>query len=734
MQDWLPLSIAARAMGINEAHARRKCRDEWEPAGNARKDAATGSWTVAARVSPRLIRLAAESSGGAQRSESHPRPVLDLLRAAPAEKITTASRKAAAVRAFRAWRQRADTVVRRDLKAYLPRLAAEVGLEKISKSSIFVWDTACPSSGDHDGCTAALLDTRGRPRAGDTSTTIDPDAWDYFLRLYLTTQRLTLAKCYRMVASVAGDHDWSWPSITAVRARLDAEVTPSDLCLAREGLKVWRSKHETPIDQDPDAWQAGECWEADHSTMDLFARVWRSTATGARWEKVRPILTAWRDRRSRRYMGWHIAPEGSSGTIRAALLMALRDEAISPPAVVWLDNGKDFASAAIGGLTKRERRRGDDDHAKGILGRLGIEAHFALPFNSNGKARIERSFGFLHTDFEREFDSWCGSHPGDRDRDALKAATDDLMALPTLDEVRERVRGWMVWANARADHSIRDLDDQELGRRLSPEEYYQHHAIRRRMVDRDALRILEQVFDRPRTVDKRGIAVSIAGRVVRFGAGIRGMHPSLEPLVGSGEQVLVSYDPADTRQVTVWTTDHRLICIAEQNEVTGGIRAIGVADRRAAGAMQREQRRRAKQRIDIGVLTASDTELAARVARERDVEATRDRMRADGIGGGDQSAPLTLVRTPLDGTAAALERAELRQAVGAETRGGDDDVLSVLRLAGDEDDLGFAVDENDDLQAVLLDPKAGQIDDDEITDDDLWEALRIDGVARGESL
>jgi putative transposon-encoded protein len=85
------------------------------------------------------------------------------------------------------------------------------------------------------------------------------------------------------------------------------------------------------------------------------------------------------------------------------------------------------------------------------------------------------------------------------------------------------------------------------------------------MVDRDALRILEHVFDAPRVVHKHGISVTIAGRVVRFGAGARGRMPELDRFVGSKDKVIVSYDASaggDTRTVSVWTTDFRFLCIA----------------------------------------------------------------------------------------------------------------------------------------------------------------------------
>lgn len=742
-EDWLPLSVAAPLLGHSEGHARNKAQ-QWEAAGNARK--VDGSWQVRVAAFPRLIRLAAE------RTDDGRSRVIERLRAAPADKRIEAGRKVDAVARFRRWRSGRGVRVREHLAAYLPVLAREAGLARISQSSLYAWDRACGDiERDRDAAVAALLDTRGRPTREQAAAPaiVGDAAWEFFKGCYLTTQKWSIAKCCRATRAQTdlpehrGDPAWRWVDRGGERRiaeLVERRIDAGTLCLAREGLSAWRARFETPIEQAADAWQAGECWESDHTTMDLFARVLRTTADGPRWERTRPIVTAWLDRRTRRIMGWHIAPEGSSGTIRAALLSALQDPAISPPRIAWLDNGKDFASAAIGGLTKRERRiggKGDDDHAKGLLGALGIEAHFATPYNHNGKARIERFFGTMHMDFEREFASWCGSKPGDRDRDAIADALRDVMALPTIDEVRTRLAAWITAYNARSEHGIQDLDDigeDGSGRRLSPDEFYHRHAIRRRLVDRDALVLLEHVFDRPRAVHKYGVHVSIGGRVHRFGAGARGMHPRLAGYVGTDKRVVVSYNPADTRSVSVWTTDYALVCIADENDAVGGVgdggREITAAARKAAANMQREQRRRAKQTVDIAALSLDQRTLAAKIARDAAVAETAEVIRRSGVTpGGDTQAPLALVRTPLDGKAAEHERAELRLAAGAETRAPgahrdrDFDAIE-LALVGsldeDDEDADPIEDDGIDVDAALL--SSDELDESQ----EIWNALAED--------
>jgi transposase InsO family protein len=687
-EDWLPLSVAAPMMGMHEDHASRKCREEWSPRGNARKEG--GAWQVRVAAFPRLIRLAVE------RTEKGSSTVIERLRNAPADKRIEAGRKVDAVARFRRWREQPGIRVSAHLPAFLQVLAKDVGLARISRSRLFAWNDLCgDTERDREGCIAALLDTRGRPRAetsgGGVAESVGQAAWDLFVSLYLDSRQPPLAKCFRTVRDVArfehaGDPAWSWPtSMRRIHELAAKRIDPETLCYAREGEAAWKARFKTPLDQHPDAFAAGECWESDHTPLDIFARVRRAATPedGAMWRQCRPQVTMWRDRRTRRIMGWHIAPAGDSGTIRAALLHALRDPDVSVPRIAWIDNGKDFEAAAIGGRTKAQRRKGEtspDDYARGVLVQLGIEAHFSVKHNPNGKARIERGFGFMHTDFCRDFATWCGSRPGQRDREALKAATSELMALPTIDELDAQLGEWVAYCNARTDHSIQDLDDAEVGRRLSSDEYYARHAVKRRLVDRDALRLLEQVFDRPRRVHKTGIGVVVGGRTVRYGAGARGLVPQLQPLVGSKVAVFVSYDPNDVRQISVWDHQFRLICIAPQNElcggITGGAHAVTRADMKAAHDMQRTARKRVKAKVDIASLALTAPEHAHRIARERAVAETRERVRRDpditGAGAANHDAPLALVRTPLDGQAKAVEAAELRQAVGAEFDAQDD--------------------------------------------------------------
>lgn len=685
---WFPLDEAARLLGITEGHCRRLCARDLAPRGLARK-AGGGVWHVSAAASPRLVRA------GRERTERGTSIVNDLLSGATSEQRAASEQRVAVLAEFRAWRSREGVLLARDLPSFLAAAEQRHGL-RVSRRTLYRWDAACPATADRAGCVAALLDTRGRPPQG--SPRCDDRAWEMFLGLYLTPRQWSVAKCWRAVRAAGEQEGWCWPSLRRVHELVRERIAPGTATLAREGHDAWRARHLAPMEQDPDAWAAGQCWEGDHSDLDFDVRVVRPDGS---WARTRAKITAWLDRRSRRLMGWWISEQGSSGTIRTALLRALEREDASVPECVWIDNGKDFASAAIGGLTKSERRRMtraeiDEVNARttGVLGMLGIEPHFALPYNHNGKARVESFFRTMHEDFDREFASWCGSRPGQVDRDALRAARKDVLALPTIDDLRDRFAAWAEYYNARSEHTIDALIDRDTGERLSPLEFYERFLpARRALADRGALRLLHQVWQRPVAVHKWGVSLTLGGRSIRYGE----CDPALEPFVGSDRRVYLSYDPDDLNRVEVWDDRFRHLCTAGRNGVYGGLGRVSAADQREAWRRRAEQKRRAKRAVDVVAVSLSDAELAAVAARDREVAQTKARLAAQRgrVKPGDLPN-LRIVPTPVDGQADRVESSRLRKAVGAEYEYGDCATaaaldlgsLSVVRHEEREIDLG----------------------------------------------
>lgn len=658
--DWVPIEDAAIALGKSVSVLTKRCR-RLQGEGLAKKVdiGRTQKWHISAAYDARLIRRGLELVDGKS-------TVLELMKTTTAAKRSKAQTDAAIVIAFRKWR----TGDGGSFDAFRAKMIEKHG-RCPGRSRVYDMDAQCPTSADITGCVAALIDGRGRP-SGESASCSD-EAWDFFCGLYLTTNQWSLSKAHRHTKAMADVEDWSWPSVSRVRQLVKQRITPSTLTLKRIGPGEWKRQHQAPIWQDKDAQIVGETWVGDHTPHDFFCRIPR----GDRWVAIRPDLTMWIDWRTRLVVGYSINEQSNSHAIREALIKGLRTDGISAPAKVWMDNGKDFMAASIGGMTKKQRRKMTkaeqteyERSATGLLGMLGIEPHFALPYNSDGKSRVERFFRTMHQDFDKEFPSYIGNSPTMMDAKIRRENFKDVMALPTIDEVRDRFDAWVSAYNCRSEHRMDDLCDAETRERMSPIEFYERHLPTMRAVERDALRLLEPVWSRPLKVHKYGISITIGGGVVRYGE----MNPKLEPLVGSDRRVFVSYDIEDTSKVTVWDEHFEMICVAMENGRSGGLATdkITLADRkeatRRAFSARRDQRNRAKKTAeDFTTLTLDKAELASKITRDREVAETKARLAEYHRERDPNDQPnLRLVRTNIKTDASDVESEQQRVAVGAE--------------------------------------------------------------------
>ncbi len=711
---WVPIAHAAHVMGVGTARLRQRCRNELAGKGLARKcrvSSGQESWHVHPSIDRRL---------GSGTPDTTP---AELLASIPKSQRDAAECRALMLRDFRRWRDLRSTNVRRDFDAFRASMSQRYESPVPALSRFYSWNEIAPSSDDFPGCVLALVDTRGGAQSGQVGGVSAP-AWQRFEALYLTPQRWSIAKCHRTLKVEAKHHGWNWPgSARQVQNLVRERITPQRAVMARDGVDAWRHKFLTPLEQDPDAWLAGQCWEGDHSRLDLFVRVFR----GGKWVSDRPWLTAWKDRRSRRVMGWVVGMNPNSDAIRGALMRALRDETASVPEYVWIDNGKDFAAAEFGGKTKKQRRRARREDREmntvawaGLFGMLGVDVHFAEAYNHNGKARIERSFGTLHMDHDREYPSWCGSKPGDRDRESLDAVLADVMSLPTVDDVRESIDRWIEYYNHRADHSIDALADPETGRKVSPVEFYAAQIpAKRTLPDRGALALLEQRWSRPLKVTKHGVSLRIGGQTVSFGD----VASELDRLRGSDDTVLVTYDPDDTTRVRVYDMAGVFLCVAEQNMRHGGptYDPVSVEARKRALARRRAAQREVKKSIDVAALTDTPASLAADEQRRIEIEETQARLSEMGA---DAPPPIRLVRTAVDGQSDKVDQAE-RMAMAAGAEHYDDGEESVIdALVEDfrrEEERNRAARDMAEPECITF-----AIDDDDDQDDD--EEIDVDGI------
>ncbi len=237
---------------------------------------------------------------------------------------------------------------------------------------------------------------------------------------------------------------------------------------------------QTPIHQNPEAFQAGECWEADHTCLDFFVRVQR----GGKWTHDRPWLTCWMDRRSRRIVGWHIGFTPDSNAIRAAILNALHDEAVSDPRLrrdgqrQGLRVRSDRRTSCPASQHEQGRPRGVRAGMGGLLGQPGIEAHFNVPYNKDGKAASSGSCGpCTRRSTTPSFDSTGRSRSRFQTSTSADARPRD--GPPDDRQGRREVRrvGRVVQPPRRSQHR-RPVDSDGVTK-ISPAAFYESNLFRR---------------------------------------------------------------------------------------------------------------------------------------------------------------------------------------------------------------------------------------------------------------
>jgi len=426
---------------------------------------------------------------------------------------------------------------------------------KISRASLFKWDKKKCIDSD----IVSLVDDRG----GDMKHEGDIEAWDVFRDLYLHENQPSIRFCWHEVRQLAAQRRWNWCGYDACCRQLDKRIPPQDQTASRQPA-IYRQRLAPYTSQAPESWAAGERYTSDHKQFDLICR----------WEKtlVRPWLTPFMDWRTRKICGWVLSDNPNSTTILAALRHALMNPSnLGGPSEVIFDNGRDFDCWMFHGQTKQERRarispKVDEGKTAGILKALGIETHFAIPFNPNAKSRIERWFGTL-TPIFKSFKTYTGDSIENKP-EQLNDILKNHRNIPSFEEVKRRVGDFIAGYNNRADHQIDDLSED--GLTLSPSEAYAKWCPTKRiMADPAALDLLLQHWHRPVPVGRNGISITLAGRKWHYGQ----FSPELAPFKAERQEkrrlVNISYDPNAVESIRVFDESMRFICVAEMN-VEGG--------------------------------------------------------------------------------------------------------------------------------------------------------------------
>ncbi len=563
---------------------------------------------------------------------------------------------------------------------------------KISPRSLQIWRSDYEAGGIE-----ALVPKYG---GGDGSGTGDGSltnrsagAINFFYGLFHTETRLAVSTCHEMTVAQAAIEGWKWPkSLSATRAWLEVHDDLSLTYLMREGKKAWCRKYMSYVEMDWDAIPVGSWFVTDHTQCDFWVEF--------EGKQIRPWLTAILDCRSRCIVGWHLGPTPHQDAILAAAHMAFRDWCL--PDVLRVDNGKDFTSKLLTGVTKMERSalkrlHGEDfdkvDQAaekmvacddirwRGIIPELDIKIIYAIPYAPWSKGLVERWFGTFHGQCGKTFVTYCGNSPTSRP-ESLAEIRDGV--IPTFEEAQQRIGDYIKQYHAQRHGTLQ----------ASPLSVWQN-AERLRRADVDALAMLLQVRGEYK-VGANGVSLNIGPARFSYGAS----HPALARL--KGRSVLVRMDINDVSQCWVYDpASRRLIGRLPANEkIVPG--TSGEEVREAIG--QRMHDRKVANQAARSAAKRTRTTVAAVNAHAK---AKRRALRATGTEGKAKFQPTIVpVSTGFEGASKPAQLAYEPPAAGAH-----DDVSDLFMNDSDRggEDIDFGLDDllPDEPEAVSIEEGLG---------------------------
>lgn len=633
---WLDLADAARLCGKSERHLRRLCGEEWLSQGKAKtvqEDGIKPKWKVRSDADPAFNLVSAKPQdipipAAAFDARSIPKPILDKA----LNKLRILNEWRAMVEAGYklGWTKAQST------EHYLARMPEA---ERISRAILYKWDA------DSRHGVANLTDKRSqRAKSRQEDKAADPFLAE-IKHLYLHQNGRSFQFCYDHAMLKAQDLGWTITTPSLAR-RFILGLDQREVILRREGPEAFKNKVQSHIDRDYSGLESNEFWDADHHQFDVLVKVGERLTTGGEIIPVlaRPWLSAWQDIRSRKIVGYIIRnADPNTQAIIESLGKACRVYGV--PRTAYTDNGKDYDSKILTGITKSQRWQNRKVHVKpdqkqlgGIYAALGVEHIHAWPYHGQSKP-IERFFRTVCERFSKQFDTYCGRNTVEKPEQLA-----DMIQRGHFPTLEEFIQAFNIWVEADYHHRIHTGDSMD----CTPHQAWENHLVTKRTAPADLLDLLMQPRIGPIRVGQHGINVN----KLQYGKSDLSRW--------FGQQVYVRIQ-ATVNTVSVWSEADEHLCNASLNE-------------RVPFNASPELLRQAinEQKSDTKALKAS----FAPKLRIHETVADRMRRLADNttLSQADPSLPpatVSPIRSDLEGQLNSLqtayESAPLRKAVGAES-------------------------------------------------------------------
>jgi putative transposase len=441
----------------------------------------------------------------------------------------------------------------------------------VSTSTIWNWKRKFESAGSFALARKPRHDKNRSAWAAENRELADLAALVYMGTPEQPAQSKTVA--WEHVCERAGRMGLPAPSYETVRAFLGnpEEVSPSMRLYNREGRKKYDAQC-APYMQRGYTEPANSIWVSDHMIHDVLVQ---NDIFGERGlEHIRLQMTTLLDYRSRYVVGVNWCENGSSHSIKRALLRAFQQHGL--PEHFYCDNGKDYRKVARGArprdmeaMATAARACVEETQSLGtsVMQRLGIPVTYCTPYHPQAK-HIERYHLTVHERFDKAFISYTSgaTHLRPDAATAALARHGKLLqmgraaesALPLASDFIAMAEAWIEeWYHQQPQ------DGQGMHGRSPAQVFEAERNPIQRTCPEPAL--LAMLLCERATRKVMNCAVEISG--ARFVPDLADHYANLQMHERSGRRVTIAYDPLEPMYVAVLDEDLHFICRLQREDL-----------------------------------------------------------------------------------------------------------------------------------------------------------------------